>query len=893
MSTFVKGVSDEFGPMQLYKPDYSFLTQVYGTKQAEYDRGYNYVKSLYSSALNGDLTSEDNEKYRQDVFKKIKNTLKDASGLDLSNAANIGYAQSAVDPIVKDKEFVYDMSVTARHSSEMQKLENVKNSLDPKISGQYNNYSRMAIQYATDDLRHSKRGDGSIFKVTPQEFIPYQDVVEDLNKAAKEQNLNIEITQATGTGYFYKQSNGKLAYEPYTKWAMQQIGNKYDRQFQQQGYVEGESMIRSSMKEEGLSRGEAIQRIAPIVSKQLMNDAILSGAYSDEKIKEYNLRMQQYENKYKSVGFTKSAAAEYLKLKQDRQSYIDDLGEANSEKQKLSENGDEYVTSNLYNILTNQAKKRSALGWAVAHADATNKIDMTSDATYMGEFHEASQNARHSQDIKLGYENLKFKYANLQSTKEQWASQNKLNLLKLQYGDGNLPSETTVGSFQSDKAIPAVKLMQEDLHKSENNIYTYAFGNGGLIELLYDKSKGDKGVMSPLISKIQGIANGQNVKLTSQELKAFTDFGNRLGVTVYNPKNKQDAAYALRTLAGDVYTKSLEIISDTKKSRQSGLVGDKLQVYNKMVNEFKIYTDNLNNLDKTNENISKVITDGNGNIKEQYKGAKIIGYTKNSVVPIYDLNDLSESAKASIDTLIGSKYNSRTRAAGVVINAKNIQPEELYQFTNYNINANTDITTFLKSLNIDLKSLNIENFNALFGKDANIAYDPGNETITMKLNVNAAKKLKIPTLGTYELTIPYSRVKNNPTILSRLGKYIGDNTAKASDTSMLDPLITNPVAKVTAPQHLKNFGFDYSAYGTFDTQGNYGISIVGQFKDPKTKTKVPFDYFMPGTLGDDQLVHKAESIINGWTLEYVKALKNHDDLEVNDKDRIPFEQIVK
>lgn len=106
---------------------------------------------------------------------------------------------------------------------------------------------------------------------------------------------------------------------------------------------------------------------------------------------------------------------------------------------------------------------------------------------------------------------------------------------------------------------------------------------------------------------------------------------------------------------------------------------------------------------------------------------------------------------------------------------------------------------------------------------------------------------------------------------------------------LLDPLITNPVAKVTAPQHLKNFGFDYSAYGTFDTQGNYGISVVGQFEDPKTKTKVPFDYFMPGTPGDDQLIHKVESIINGWTF----YAKNHDDFEVNDKDRIPFEQIVK
>ena len=44
MATFIKGVTDQFGPLQLYRPDYQFLTQVYGTKQAQYDRGFNMVK---------------------------------------------------------------------------------------------------------------------------------------------------------------------------------------------------------------------------------------------------------------------------------------------------------------------------------------------------------------------------------------------------------------------------------------------------------------------------------------------------------------------------------------------------------------------------------------------------------------------------------------------------------------------------------------------------------------------------------------------------------------------------------------------------------------------------------------------------------------------------------
>jgi hypothetical protein len=40
MATYTDDVTtDPFGPMQLYKPDYQFLTQVYGTGQAQFDEG--------------------------------------------------------------------------------------------------------------------------------------------------------------------------------------------------------------------------------------------------------------------------------------------------------------------------------------------------------------------------------------------------------------------------------------------------------------------------------------------------------------------------------------------------------------------------------------------------------------------------------------------------------------------------------------------------------------------------------------------------------------------------------------------------------------------------------------------------------------------------------------
>ena len=73
-------------PVQLWDPDYSFLTKVYSTQQARYDKGFNAVKSVYNSFLNGALTNEGNEAYRSEVFKRLQETLKSTSTLDLSKS---------------------------------------------------------------------------------------------------------------------------------------------------------------------------------------------------------------------------------------------------------------------------------------------------------------------------------------------------------------------------------------------------------------------------------------------------------------------------------------------------------------------------------------------------------------------------------------------------------------------------------------------------------------------------------------------------------------------------------------------------------------------------------------------------------------------------------------
>jgi hypothetical protein len=146
---------------------------VLGTKQGEYDRGFNYVKSIINSALNDPLTSESNEQFRKEVFKKVQSSLKDISNLDLSNPANISIANSIVDPITQDKELGRDMALTKYYSNEIGKYNALKASDDPKQRALASDYSMAYMNYGISELKNAKRGDGSILKAQPKNFVPF------------------------------------------------------------------------------------------------------------------------------------------------------------------------------------------------------------------------------------------------------------------------------------------------------------------------------------------------------------------------------------------------------------------------------------------------------------------------------------------------------------------------------------------------------------------------------------------------------------------------------------------------------------------------------------------------------------------------------------------------
>ena len=105
MANFLPQNKSPFAPIQSYTPDWRFLSTVMGVKQAEYDKGFNIVKSQIDALKYSDLSNPENEKHRDYLFKQLNTSLNSLSNLDLSKGENISRALKMLNLLVKIKNF--------------------------------------------------------------------------------------------------------------------------------------------------------------------------------------------------------------------------------------------------------------------------------------------------------------------------------------------------------------------------------------------------------------------------------------------------------------------------------------------------------------------------------------------------------------------------------------------------------------------------------------------------------------------------------------------------------------------------------------------------------------------------------------------------------------------
>lgn len=867
MATFIKGVSDQFGPMQLYRPDYQFLTQVYGTKQAEYDRGVNMVKSIYNSALNSALTNSENQAHRQELFKKLQGSLRSMTNVDLSNPTNIARASSLVDPISKDQELAYDMAVTSFHQKQKQLMESYKNSQDPKMRAMYSDFSRMDIEFAEQDLRNAKRGDGSITKVQPREFTPFEDVNEYLRKAAKKDGLEITTETPDGRGYMLKRVNGMGAVPAFNNWAKSVMGNRFDRQFAAMGRVSAEAAIRNEMTTKNIGRDEAVRLVSEKLLPTLNVKQSTQGIAADKEYKKLSDEIAFYEKRFPN-GFPTTKpeiAEEYQRLIKARDERKADFENARNEVSKLQSEGSAYIASNLYNVFTQEAKEKTALQFATAHATRKMSVEVSPDQKWISEASRALQERMFN--ARLDFDKQKFAYQMQQDSVE-----NQMKMLELQ-GKGYAGNEQFLGVGTSSDVF-ASDMLTESYKQSEENIYRSAFnGENGLMKLVVN-SDSDYGKYYSVIAKVKQIANGGQTKLTGEDIEALSEYVNKIDGRLKSvPTNAASAQSLLNTLATGTYNAAKEKLALHSKTYNTKEARKYQAAFQQAAGEYQKISGEREQLNADLAKISAEVVNPDGSIKELYKGARIIGNLGNGVYNI-DLSNVSEAAKARVSGMISS-FQGRQKSTSYNYRFTKLTPAEIFAFFKSDTPsaiATTEGSTLDPAV---LKNMNDNDLVALFGDNARVNYDAGSKNITVTLDVSQkdgiAKNIGLKPGQSLNVTIPYSRVQSSMGALSRFSKVMINNNMNYSSLGVLTPFISNPDARVKAESFRAQSGFDYTVTGIPTADGGRKLLFAYSAVDPNTGKRIEGNKYFDYTPGNAESLEKVYQNISQVFEDYLTA----------------------
>ena len=831
MATFTNGPS-QLAEIKSYEPDFGFLSKVYGTKQEEYDRGFNMVKNLYNSALNGDLSNEHNEAYRQDAFKKLESTLRSVSGADLSQASNIMKAQKLIDPIAGDSELAYDMGVTAYHKKQKAKMEQIRTSTDPKIRATYNDIAAQYISQGESDLRNAKRGDGSIRAVRPREFVQFEDVVEHLNAAAKDAKLEVKIAKADGKGYIITQTNGDIAEENFQAWADNQLSSpKFQKQFAITGEVQAENAIRSEMQK-GLSRTDATNAVATRIHPEILQQVGMDGSSKDKELSSIDNKIAYYNKEYAS-GFPPNKPEilqQYqalLKQKNDRKDELDNLTD---ESGKLQAEGPAYVASDLYNIYGKQARKQTAEGWGKAKAYANVERDVEPDQKVIHDLDRAQDERFHNDDLSFKY--MQHEYNKTKDAANFEIKKQTLELAKSKTTAGkNTPTESHLGKFASTDKFNATDILESDFAANRSKSFNTAFGTqGGLMNLFVDEDK--QGKYNAALSRLYKVSNG-NGKLTGEDVGLLKMYSKKIGHDFVVPKNAAEADVIIQKMARKTYTTAAnQLALYSKTGKTSSIPKETLKSFNGQLASMKAILNENVEIKQNYERIAKVIKNADPDLME---GAKIVGWAKGNL-PIYDLSKVSKEAKTYLDNVVSSEYNARKRVLGNSYEFSKLSATEISNVFSPNMGKALDEDGDEIDLG-NLRNMNTADAQKVFGNSMQTSYDPVKKKVFVEMKVtpgNLAKSFGLKGAQTIKIEMPYSSIQGNPS-LTRFNKYIEANSLDARSLGRFNHFLTDDNARTMADTYMKNLGFDFDVTASTNHDGNPGLSVNYKRYDPSTK----------------------------------------------------------
>lgn len=882
MANFVPGDASPIADIKPWSPDWSFLEQVYGVTQVRYDRGFNTIKNLYNSVLNSPLTNSENQAYRNQMFQKIQNSLRNVSALDLSNPTNVMRAEKLLDPIVEDKEIAYDRYVTKYLAEQENIMNKYKNSTDPKMRNQYNDYSKMNINDSREEMSTAKRGDGSIMSVQPVDFVPFEDHNEYLNDLMKKSKLKVSYSVVDGKGYIYDYTNGKAAEMPYSIWAKTMMGDRFDRQFNVIGRVTANAQIKDRMKTKGITRQQAIAEISaeytPRYTESEKKDLEQLIYDTNDNQRQLQLIKQLYPNGIPSD--KPDLIEKYLKLQEASKQINNEKSNTELNLKKLEESGNEYVMLNLASLYSQEAKKRAAFNWGISTANATSEVHIRPDQKVIGDMNRNAANARAAADRELRLyihnENLKFKEKDLAARNEREDVKVQLAKAKLKKEGVSLPAETLIGTMLGTET-PAVGIVSEAGIKNRKELFDNVFGaKNGLINLVIP-NQSDFGKYYSVLAKVQGIAQNSGETLTDSEMNILREYSKMVkipnSIIDLNFKdNPSKASGYLEQLASNTYnsaTETVKLLTATKSSENKKYVA----AFENTLSSMKKITQDRDDINKAYKQLANMMYDpSSGQMKPGYENVKLISRTAEGV-PIFDPSSMTDSQKQTLNNILGTQWVNRSKPVGSVYSFTGIQPDEAYAL----VNTNNTITVTLedeseKKFTPEQMKKNLGAFVDLIGDELQVAFDPGARKAIVEIGVDPSspvfKGLDLPKSSkSMKIEVPYELIESHPK-LSRFKAGIKKNTVSSSAYGINEAFSRNPRATVNAPSYMANSGFDWTATGSYDPNGRYGVNLDFKLLSPEDKAYYHNRKFMELNPGDPEEFDKVSDYINKYQTWY-------------------------
>jgi hypothetical protein len=388
MATYLKGVTDVTPQQPEVKLDYDLLSKSLASLQGRYDSAYKSWKSMYNSLLNAELSSTDNVQFRADYMKKADAALSQVAGVDLANGANLQTAMTIFDPLVNDKEYVRDLYLTKTQRQQLSRMNQLKNSTDPKLQAQYNPIMEQYLGIGMQRLSEMKRGDGSIENATVNMFSPWQDPMEYARNAAKEQGLDIKRITPNGE-WMMTEINGPKTFGTFKNWFNNAIGTRFDNQFRIEAEVDVENSVRSKMKETNLDRGTVMKQLAQEYSGTYVKQYNDDMASLQSEINSLNSERKKLEKKYPRPNQQVIDKSNEMKQQKDAlQKQFDDMRTAKVDDNQLTQKAAEQFMTNAAGLYVKDVRNRYASQFAYNQAYGKQEVSYAANQIWM---HKSSQ----------------------------------------------------------------------------------------------------------------------------------------------------------------------------------------------------------------------------------------------------------------------------------------------------------------------------------------------------------------------------------------------------------------------------------------------------------------------------------------------------------------------